>query len=115
VRAPSSFATSSDRWYADASSSASPAFPPCHTGPTAWITQRAGSSPPVVAFASPVAQPPRRRHSSAIAGPAARWSAPETPPPGASDSFAALTTASTCSRVRSPTANVITAGRRGRS
>ena len=38
VRAPSSRATSSERRWHDARSSGSPASPPCHTGPTVWIT-----------------------------------------------------------------------------
>ena len=32
----------------------------CQTGPTVWMTQRAGSPKPGVALASPVAQPPER-------------------------------------------------------
>src|SRR5215211_1788808 len=105
VRAPSSRATSSARRWADASSSSSPCVPPRQTGPTAWMTHRDGSRPPVVAFASPVAHPPRRLHSSRIAGPPARWIAPSTPPPPSSDSFAAFTIASTRCSVRSPTTN----------
>ena len=46
----------------------------------------------------------RRRHSSRRPGPAARWIAPSTPPPPSSDSFAALTIASTLRRVMSPSA-----------
>src|SRR6266576_3303876 len=88
-----------------------PAPPPRQTGPTAWITPRAGSRPAVVAFASPVGQPPRRLDSARISGPPARWIAPSTPPPPSSDSFAAFTTASTACSVKSPTTNSIaTAG-----
>src|SRR5713226_5779140 len=42
------------------------------------------------------------RHSSRIARPPARWIAPSTPPPPMSDELAALTIASTGSRVMSP-------------
>ena len=80
----------------------SPRSPPRQTGPTVWITWRAGRSPAVVAFASPVAQPPSRRHSSRIVGPPARWIAPSTPPPPSRDSFAAFTIASTSCCVMSP-------------
>src|SRR3954471_6604813 len=66
------------------------------------MTCRAGSRPAPVAFASPVAQPPSSRHSSRIAGPAARWIAPSTPPPPSSDELAAFTIASTVCSVRSP-------------
>ena len=38
--------------------------PPRQTGPTAWMTCRALRSPPVVMTASPIGQPPMRRHSS---------------------------------------------------
>src|SRR5436853_307959 len=41
-------------------------------------------------------------HSSSRAGPAARWIAPQTPPPASRDSFAAFTIASTPSLVISP-------------
>src|SRR5213076_806251 len=37
------------------------------------MTKRAGSRPPRVNLASPVAQPPRWRHSARIVGPPARW------------------------------------------
>src|SRR5690606_29277208 len=47
-------------------------------------------------------QPPRLRHSSSNRGPAARWIAPSTPPPPSSELLAALTIASTASRVISP-------------
>src|SRR5687767_8503562 len=66
------------------------------------MTYRAGSSPAVVAFASPVSQPPSWRHSWRIAGPPARWMAPSTPPPPSSDEFAAFTIASTFCFVMSP-------------
>src|SRR6185312_16586920 len=72
------------------------------TGPTALITYRAGRLPAPVAFASPVGQPPRRRHSSMIDGPPARWMAPSTPPPPRSPLFAAFTIASTATVVMSP-------------
>src|SRR6185295_5864206 len=42
------------------------------------------------------------RHWSTNSGPAARWIAPSTPPPPSKDSLAALTIASTSSRVMSP-------------
>ena len=96
MRAPSSAATSRERPYADASSAGSPRSPPRQTGPTACTTQRAASRPAVVALASPVSQPPSRRHSASISVPPARWIAPSTPPPPRSDSFAAFTIASTC-------------------
>src|SRR5689334_10874343 len=67
------------------------------------MTHRAGRFPALVSFASPVSHPPRRRHSSRIAGPPARWIAPSTPPPPSSEAFAAFTTASTRSAVMSPT------------
>ena len=59
------------------------------------MTCRAGRSPAVVAFASPVSQPPRRAALLEDRGPAARWIAPSTPPPPSSDEFAAFTIAST--------------------
>lgn len=46
-------------------------------------------------LASPVLQPPSRRHSASSSGPAARWMHPSTPPPPSRDSLAALTMAST--------------------
>src|SRR6185369_9205752 len=52
--------------------------------------------------ASPVGQPPNVRHSASSSGPAARWIAPSTPPPPSRDWLAALTMASTSSRVISP-------------
>src|ERR1700742_2759423 len=61
----------------------------------------AGSRYPRVILASPVLQPPRRRHSCTNSGPAARWIAPSTPPPPSSDEFAALTMASTARVVMS--------------
>src|SRR5437899_10094452 len=69
------------------------------------------SAPAPVILASPVAQPPSGRHASSSSGPAARWIAPSTPPPPSSEVFAALTIASTRSRVMSPSAASIT--RRG--
>src|SRR5262245_30407802 len=51
--------------------------------------------------ASPVGQGPAFAHALARSGPAARWMAPQTPPPGASCSFAAFTIASTASVVMS--------------
>src|SRR3954471_6336443 len=82
--------------------SASPSRPPCQTGPTVWITQRAGRRYPAVALASPGRHPSRPRHSASSSGPAARWMAPSTPPPPRRDSLAALTMASTSSCVMSP-------------
>ena len=102
VREPSSAATSSERRWHEARSSSSLAPPPCQTGPTVWITCRAGSLPAVVAFASPVSHPPSRRLSSRIADPPARWIAPSTPPPPSKDELAALTIASTSCFVMSP-------------
>src|SRR5581483_6896649 len=73
-----------------------------------WITHRAGSSPALVATASPVGSPSgcrsarSRRHSSRIAGPPRRWIAPSTPPPPRSDEFAALPIASSACSVMSP-------------
>ena len=83
-----------------------------YTGPTVWITQRAGRFPAVVATARPVGRPSgnvvRRssRHASRIAGPPARWMAPSTPPPPIRPEFAALTTASTSAAVMSPRTRV---------
>ena len=53
-----------------------PRTPSRHTGPTAWITQRAGSRPAPVAFASPVSQPPSAPALGEDLGAAARWIAP---------------------------------------
>src|ERR1044072_3645698 len=78
-------------------------------GPTVCMTWRAGRRPAPVMTTSPVGSPPggcvRRisRHSSSIEGPPAGWMAPSTPPPPSSVELAALTTASTASRVMSPT------------
>jgi hypothetical protein len=74
---------------------ASPWPPPRHTGPTAWITKRAGSAKPGVILASPVGQPPSARQARSRPGPAARWMAPSTPPPPSKLLLAALTMAST--------------------
>src|SRR5262245_42263467 len=70
-----------------------------------WV---AASRPAVVAFASPVSQPPRPRHSARISGPPARWIAPSTPPPPSRLEFAALTIASTRCCVISPRTASIT-------
>src|SRR5262249_17872754 len=75
---------------------------PCQTGPTAWMTNRAGNPKPGVSAAPPVGQRPIAAQAFASAGPALRWIAPHTPPPGARDSFAALTMASTSRLVMSP-------------
>ena len=78
------------------------------TGPTVWMTHRAGRSPAVVATACPAGSPsgsgPARstRQASRIAGPPRRWMAPSTPPPPSNEEFAALTTASTFGSVMSP-------------
>ena len=69
---------------------------------TAEDRTKAGREPAVVATAPPVGQWPIRRHSAAMDGPPAAWIAPHTPPPGARDSLAALTMASTDSAVMSP-------------
>src|SRR5690349_20958369 len=45
--------------------------------------------------ASPVGQPPRARQASGSSGPAARCTAPSTPPPPRNALFAAVTIAST--------------------
>src|SRR2546430_17665353 len=66
------------------------------------MTKRAGSRPPRVNLASPVAQPPSWRHSARIVGPPARWIAPSTPPPPSSVVLAALTIASVACSVMSP-------------
>ena len=87
--------------------SSSPAAPPVQTGPTAWMTYRAGRPWPPVSFASPGRAPPSARHSSSRPGPAARWIAPSTPPPPRSEALAAFTIASTSSRVMSPCTTVI--------
>jgi len=89
------------------------ASPACQTGPTVWITQRAGRFPAVVATASPAGSPSgyrdarSARHSSRIAGPPLRWIAPSTPPPPSNDEFAALTIASTVCAVTSPSTSSI--------
>src|SRR4051812_6569631 len=66
------------------------------------MTKRAGRRKPGVNRAWPVGQPPIRAHAAASSGPAARWIAPHTPPPGASASLAAFTIASTAYVVMSP-------------
>src|SRR5437764_10603092 len=114
LRQPSSAASSSERRWHEASSSSSPRSPPCQTGPTVWMTCRAGNRPAPVAFASPVSQPPSRRHSASSSGPAARWIAPSTPPPPSRLEFAAFTIASTDCSVMSPrTASICTRRRVG--
>ena len=78
---------------------ARPACRPCQTGPTVWITQRAGQRrSPRWPWRRRSAHPPRRRQASSRPGPAARWMAPSTPPPPSSDELAALTIASTAKR-----------------
>src|SRR4051794_19442724 len=72
------------------------------------MTWRAGSLPAVVAFASPVSQPPSSRHCSRISGPPARWIVPSTPPPPSRLELAALTIASTACSVMSPRTASIT-------
>src|SRR5215207_952604 len=79
----------------DARRSPSPAFPPCQTGPTVWMTHVAGRLNPGVIRAWPVEHPPILRVASRRRGPAARWMAPSTPPPPRRDELAALTMAST--------------------
>src|ERR1039457_5093079 len=60
------------------------------------MTWRAARRPPPVITADPVGQPRWRSDSSRIrSGPAARCIAPSTPPPPASEAFAALISAST--------------------
>ena len=54
MRQPRPAATSSERRWHEASSAGSPRSPPRQTGPTVWMTWRAGRRPAVVAFASPV-------------------------------------------------------------
>src|ERR1700687_3861412 len=71
------------------------------------MTCPAGKRYPRVSRASPGAQPPSVRHSASSSGPAARWIAPSTPPPPSSEALAALTMASTISRVMSPSSTWI--------
>src|SRR4051795_7367090 len=65
-------------------------------GPTVWITHRAGSTPPVVATASPTGSPSgsvvarSRRHSARIASPPCPWIAPSPPPPPRTGRVAAV-------------------------
>src|SRR5438067_9395636 len=78
------------------------------------MTYRAPRRPAPVALASPVSQPPSRRHSASSSGPAARWIAPSTPPPPSRLEFAAFTIASTDCSVMSPrTASICTRRRVG--
>src|SRR5712672_771849 len=81
---------------------ASPASPPRQIGPTVWMTCPAGRRYPRVSRALPGGQPPSVRQLASSSGPAARWIAPSTPPPPSSEVLAALTIASTVSRVMSP-------------
>ena len=94
---------------------ARPRSPPCHTGPTAWITCRTGSSPGAGELrVAGVAAAERRGTPRAAPGPAARWIAPSTPPPPSRLELAALTIASaSASVVMSPWCSVIvpTSGR----
>ena len=86
--------------------------PPFQTGPTAWITHFAGSLPARVTTAWPTAHVPIWSHSSWMVGPPCMRIAPATPEPSCSASFAALTIASTCVRVRSDFESSMTAGMR---
>ena len=76
------------------------------TGPTTWMTQRAGIVPASVDAAWPVGSEPMRstsaRRACSCTGPPARRIAPSTPPPPISPLLAALTTASTCWSTMSP-------------
>src|SRR6187401_1652289 len=72
------------------------------------MTKRALRLNPGVMRASPVGHPPTRAHACASSGPAARWIAPQTPPPGARLVFAALTMASTSRVMMSATRAVST-------
>src|ERR1043166_1526630 len=87
--------------------------PPCHTGPTVWITYRAFRFAPEVITACPAGRVPRCSriflHSASRAGPAARWMAPSTPPPPSREELAALTIASLDSSVILPTTSSRTA------
>src|SRR5829696_2726683 len=110
--APSSSATRRDSTWQEARRS-DRSSPSAYTGPTVWMTQRAGSRPAGVATARPVGRPSargparRRRQASRISGPPRRWMAPSTPPPPSSEPLAALTTASTATAVRSPSTTVM--------
>src|SRR5947207_4588507 len=107
VSAPSSSATfSAWEWQPASRCERSSDF--AYTGPTVWMTQRAGRFPPAVATAWPVGSPSGycsariRLHSARMAGPPLRWIAPSTPPPPISEELAALTTASASCSVMSP-------------
>ena len=76
--------------------------PPRQTGPTVWITHRAGSRKPAWSWRRRWRNRRGSRQAASSSGPAARWIAPSTPPPPSSDSFAALTIASVVSAVMSP-------------
>src|SRR5438093_1038635 len=71
------------------------------------MTFSASSMPALVATARPVGQPPILRHSVMMVEPPTRWIAPSTPPPPASCALAALTIASTCCLVMSPSTSSI--------
>ena len=68
----------------------------------AWITQRAGSRPAVVATASPIAMGPLATASRSTSAPPARLRAPATPAPIHRRSLAAFTTTSTANVAMSP-------------
>src|SRR4051794_40688611 len=71
-------------------------------GPTAWMTCLACRPKPGVILASPAGQGASFAQAAASsATPAARNIAPQTPPPCASEAFAAFTMASTASVVMS--------------
>src|SRR5687768_6796533 len=112
VRAPSSSATFRlSLWHPASRADRSSLL--AYTGPTVWMTHRAGRFPAVVATARPAGRPSgnrsarRRLLSSRMAGPPRRWMAPSTPLPPISEEFAAFTTASTSCSVMSPWINVM--------
>src|SRR5882724_1958790 len=63
------------------------------------MTYFADKLKPGVILASPGSQPPSSAQARTSSGPAARWMAPSTPPPPKRELLAALTMASTASRV----------------
>ena len=74
------------------------------TGPTAWMTQRTGArANAAVRTAPPAGQGASARDAWCLPGPSVMWTAPSTPPPH-SPAYAAVTIASTCWSVRSPSA-----------
>lgn len=89
-----------------AASSLASSSPSPQTGPTAWMTYRQGSLPPVVQAGLPwLTSPcfPTQAFDSAwISGPPPREIAPATPAPWIRASLAALTIASLVSAVISP-------------